>query len=82
VRADLDRAIDATPDINVVKAFTRVTMGLCQGRNCQRAGRRPDRRPARTVDRRPSGRDGARTGQARAAGRNRRRRGRGSGLSV
>ena len=36
VRAELDPAIDATPDINVVKAFTRVTMGLCQGRNCQR----------------------------------------------
>jgi thioredoxin reductase len=35
-RAELDRAIDATPDINVVKAFTRVAMGLCQGRNCQR----------------------------------------------
>ncbi len=35
-RAELDRAIDATPDINVVKNFTRVTMGLCQGRNCQR----------------------------------------------
>jgi thioredoxin reductase len=35
-REELDRAIDATPDINVVKAFTRATMGLCQGRNCQR----------------------------------------------
>ena len=35
-RAELDAAIEATPDINVVKAFTRVTMGLCQGRNCQR----------------------------------------------
>jgi D-hydroxyproline dehydrogenase subunit alpha len=35
-RAELDRAIDATPDVNVVKALTRVTMGLCQGRNCQR----------------------------------------------
>jgi D-hydroxyproline dehydrogenase subunit alpha len=35
-RADLDRAIDATADVNVVKGFTRVTMGLCQGRNCQR----------------------------------------------
>ena len=33
---ELDRAIDATPDINVVKGFTRATMGLCQGRNCQR----------------------------------------------
>ena len=35
-RSELDRAIDATPDVNVVKGFTRVTMGLCQGRNCQR----------------------------------------------
>jgi NADPH-dependent 2,4-dienoyl-CoA reductase/sulfur reductase-like enzyme len=35
-REELERAIDATPDVNVVKAFTRVTMGLCQGRNCQR----------------------------------------------
>jgi hypothetical protein len=34
--AELDRAIDATADVNVVKGFTRVTMGLCQGRNCQR----------------------------------------------
>jgi NADPH-dependent 2,4-dienoyl-CoA reductase/sulfur reductase-like enzyme len=35
-RDELDRAIEGTPDMNVVKAFTRVTMGLCQGRNCQR----------------------------------------------
>jgi hypothetical protein len=35
-RDELDRAIAATPDVNVVKAFTRVSMGLCQGRNCQR----------------------------------------------
>src|SRR5205085_2870645 len=35
-RAELDRAIDASADVNVVKAFTRATMGLCQGRNCQR----------------------------------------------
>jgi thioredoxin reductase len=35
-RAELERAIDASPDVNVVKGFTRVTMGLCQGRNCQR----------------------------------------------
>ena len=34
--AELERAIEATADINVVKGFTRVTMGLCQGRNCQR----------------------------------------------
>ncbi|NUR76873.1 MAG: FAD-dependent oxidoreductase, partial [Thermoleophilia bacterium] len=34
--AELERAIDASADINVVKGFTRVTMGLCQGRNCQR----------------------------------------------
>ena len=25
-----------TADVNVVKALTRVAMGLCQGRNCQR----------------------------------------------
>jgi NADPH-dependent 2,4-dienoyl-CoA reductase/sulfur reductase-like enzyme len=35
-RDELDRAIEATPDANVVKAYTRVAMGLCQGRNCQR----------------------------------------------
>jgi len=35
-RAELDRAIDASPDINVVKTLTRAAMGLCQGRNCQR----------------------------------------------
>ena len=35
-RAELDAAIEATPDVNVVKGFTRVTMGLCQGRICQR----------------------------------------------
>ena len=35
-RATLDRAIDGTADINVVKGLTRVCMGLCQGRSCQR----------------------------------------------
>jgi NADPH-dependent 2,4-dienoyl-CoA reductase/sulfur reductase-like enzyme len=35
-RSELERALDASPDLNVVKNFTRVTMGLCQGRNCQR----------------------------------------------
>jgi NADPH-dependent 2,4-dienoyl-CoA reductase/sulfur reductase-like enzyme len=35
-RAELERAIDASADVNVVKGFTRATMGLCQGRNCQR----------------------------------------------
>jgi NADPH-dependent 2,4-dienoyl-CoA reductase/sulfur reductase-like enzyme len=35
-RAQLDGAIDATADINVVKGLTRACMGLCQGRNCQR----------------------------------------------
>lgn len=35
-RAEIERAIDASADVNVVKTFTRVTMGLCQGRNCQR----------------------------------------------
>ena len=33
---ELEQAIDATDDINVVKGFTRATMGLCQGRSCQR----------------------------------------------
>ena len=32
----LTRAIEATDDINVVKAETRAGMGLCQGKNCQR----------------------------------------------
>jgi NAD(P)H-nitrite reductase large subunit len=35
-RAELERAIDASEDVNVVKGFTRVGMGLCQGRNCAR----------------------------------------------
>jgi hypothetical protein len=35
-RAELDGAIDAADDLDVVKGFTRVTMGLCQGRNCGR----------------------------------------------
>ncbi len=34
--AQLDAAVDATADINVVKGLTRAGMGLCQGRNCQR----------------------------------------------
>ena len=34
--ATLEHAIDATDDVNVVKGFTRASMGLCQGRNCQR----------------------------------------------
>lgn len=34
--AELAQPIEASDDINVVKGFTRVTMGLCQGRNCQR----------------------------------------------
>lgn len=29
-------AVDATDDINVVKAYTRAGMGPCQGKNCQR----------------------------------------------
>jgi thioredoxin reductase len=35
-RAQLARAIESSPDINVVKGLTRAGMGLCQGRNCQR----------------------------------------------
>jgi pyruvate/2-oxoglutarate dehydrogenase complex dihydrolipoamide dehydrogenase (E3) component len=34
--ATLQRAIEASDDVNVVKGFTRAAMGLCQGRNCQR----------------------------------------------
>jgi NADPH-dependent 2,4-dienoyl-CoA reductase/sulfur reductase-like enzyme len=34
--AQLDEAIEATDDLNVVKTLTRTAMGLCQGRNCQR----------------------------------------------
>ena len=34
--ARLDEAVAATADINTVKTLTRVAMGLCQGRNCQR----------------------------------------------
>jgi NADPH-dependent 2,4-dienoyl-CoA reductase/sulfur reductase-like enzyme len=33
---ELDAAIDASVDVNVVKGLTRAGMGLCQGRNCQR----------------------------------------------
>jgi thioredoxin reductase len=33
---DLDRAIATSTDVNAVKALTRVAMGMCQGRNCQR----------------------------------------------
>jgi D-hydroxyproline dehydrogenase subunit alpha len=33
---ELDRAILTSTDVNAIKAFTRVSMGLCQGRNCQR----------------------------------------------
>ena len=35
-RAELDAAIDSSPDIDVIKGFTRVAMGLCQGKTCQR----------------------------------------------
>ena len=34
--ADLDRAIASSTDVNAVKAVSRVTMGICQGRNCHR----------------------------------------------
>jgi thioredoxin reductase len=34
--AELDRAIASSTDLNAVKAVSRVTMGMCQGRNCQR----------------------------------------------
>jgi thioredoxin reductase len=32
----LEEAVAATPDVGVVKALTRMAMGLCQGRSCQR----------------------------------------------
>jgi D-hydroxyproline dehydrogenase subunit alpha len=35
-RSELDAAIDSSPDIDVIKSFTRVGMGLCQGKTCQR----------------------------------------------
>jgi NAD(P)H-nitrite reductase large subunit len=35
-RGRLDEAIATTSDQAVVKALTRASMGLCQGRNCQR----------------------------------------------
>ena len=35
-KAELDEAIAASPDLNVVKGFTRAGMGLCQGKSCQR----------------------------------------------
>ncbi len=35
-RRQLDHAISATSDVNVVKSYTRAGMGLCQGRNCRR----------------------------------------------
>jgi len=34
--AELDRAIASSTDVNAVKAVSRVTMGMCQARNCQR----------------------------------------------
>ncbi len=33
---ELDVAIAASADLNAVKTLTRVTMGMCQGRNCNR----------------------------------------------
>jgi thioredoxin reductase len=35
-RSQLEHAIAATSDVNVVKSYTRAGMGLCQGRNCRR----------------------------------------------
>jgi NADPH-dependent 2,4-dienoyl-CoA reductase/sulfur reductase-like enzyme len=32
----IDTAVAATADLNTFKTLTRLTMGLCQGRNCQR----------------------------------------------
>lgn len=33
---ELDHAIATSTDLNAIKALTRVGMGMCQGRNCQR----------------------------------------------
>jgi thioredoxin reductase len=33
---ELERAIATSTDLNAIKALSRVTMGMCQGRNCQR----------------------------------------------
>ena len=35
-REELDTAIAASADVNVIKSYTRAGMGLCQGRNCRR----------------------------------------------
>lgn len=35
-REQLEAAMTATLDVNVVKSYTRAGMGLCQGRNCRR----------------------------------------------
>lgn len=35
-RAQLETAMTATADVDVVKSYTRAGMGLCQGRNCRR----------------------------------------------
>jgi D-hydroxyproline dehydrogenase subunit alpha len=35
-RAELDEAVAASADLNVVKGLTRAGMGLCQGKSCQR----------------------------------------------
>jgi thioredoxin reductase len=35
-KAELDDAVAASADVNVVKGLTRAGMGLCQGRSCQR----------------------------------------------
>jgi hypothetical protein len=34
--AELDHAIATSTDVNSIKAITRVAMGMCQGRSCQR----------------------------------------------
>jgi thioredoxin reductase len=34
--AELDGAIASSTDLNAIKALSRVAMGMCQGRNCQR----------------------------------------------
>jgi thioredoxin reductase len=33
---EIDRVIATSTDVNTIKALTRVAMGMCQGRNCQR----------------------------------------------
>ena len=56
----LDEVIAMSADLNTIKGLTRVSMGMCQGRNCQRHAGGGDRAQARRRDGRPAGGDAAR----------------------